>query len=526
MKKTKILALCLSVLSLSLVITGCGKKSTDDSSTDDKKIDISKKEDVTLSMLYNDNATYPLNKDWDALKWIKEKTGVTFNFIAVSDAEWDQRVKVAIGSGDMPDLICKQFPNGVDILNGSYLALSDYEKDMPNFKKFIDDKGLRPLLDTQRMYDGKYYILPMKTHSSVIQDQQWYVREDIFKKNNIKIPTTLDEMYEAGKKLKEIYPDSAPISNRYGSGNIMTAFSAGFGTIAGWTLGDGMRYDFDKKKWEFAPTTDNWKNMLTYLAKMSKDGVLDQEYSTADDANYEGKILNGKSFMMYDWSANIKRYTDMGAKKDPDFKLSIIVPPKGPTGKYAVSWKAPWGQGAGISAKVKDDPKKLSAVLRLINWGYSDEAETLLTFGKEGETYEKNPETQRLIYKGSLQPNPENFYKKCGLDNNCLVFREHEDFLYGLLSKENVDKLKEIEKLKCVPSINKNSPLTKDQNEDVGEYTGAITDYVNKSMEKMIVGKEMSAEKDWDAYVKECENRGSKKLLGEYEKAEKAMDKK
>ena len=56
------------------------------------------------------------------------------------------------------------------------------------------------------------------------------IRTDIFKKHNIKIPTTLDEVLEAGKKLKELYPDSVPITNRFQQGNLMSGLGAGFGS--------------------------------------------------------------------------------------------------------------------------------------------------------------------------------------------------------------------------------------------------------------------------------------------------------
>ena len=123
--------------------------------------------------------------------------------------------------------------------------------------------------------DGKYYYIPSKAHKEIYKAQQWLIRTDIFEKNNIKVPTTMDEIYDAGVKLKALYPDSAPITNRYGGDNILTGFAAAFGTNAGWCYSDGMHFDTKSNTWEFAPITDKYKNMAIYINKLIKDGVLD-----------------------------------------------------------------------------------------------------------------------------------------------------------------------------------------------------------------------------------------------------------
>ncbi len=465
--------------------------------------------DVTISMLYSDNASYPYKEDWPVLEWIKEEAGVTLDVLAVPESDWEAKKQIILTSGDIPDIIARSFATSSEVSSGLLLPISQYEDQMPNFQAFIEENGHRERLDNTRYSDGNYYTLPAKARDQVLQDQQWLIRTDVFEENDIPIPTTLDEIYEAGVKLKEIYPDSTPITNRFGAANILTGFASGFGTIAGWTIGDGMYYDHDAKAWEYAPTTDKWKDMLTYVNKLVTDGVLDQEFSTLDSNVYEQRIVQGETFMMYDWTGNIDRYNKQGVEVDEDYNVSPIYPPEGQDGNYAIAWKAFNDQGWLFPATLADDEEHLNEVLAYIDWCYSDEAETLLTFGKEGETFELNENGIKTWADPATD-----YYAAYGLGNNNLVLRESTDSLYGVLDAEEIALFDKIAADGAVPNTNPQTPLTPEQLEEVQIYSSTLLDYVNSMMEKFIFGTESLD--NWDAFVAECEAKGSLDLAAEY----------
>ena len=365
------------------------------------------------------------------------------------------------------------------------------------------------------MADGKYYTLPVKAHTSIIQDQQWLVRTDILEENNLKVPTTLDELYEVGVKLKEIYPDSTPITNRFGSGNLMAGISSGFGTNAGWTIGNGMYYDTDTDKWVFSPASDEWKEMLQYTNKLVEGGVLDQEFATLDSTVYEQRIVQGQTFFMYDWAGNIARYNLQGKESDENYNVTPVYPMKGVDDKYAVAWKSQSGQGWVFPATLADDKDQLDAVLKLIDWCYTDEAETLLTFGTEGETFVKD-ENGILKYKDQNV----DYTATMGLNNNSLAVREHKDSLFGALNAEQVALFDKIAEDGCVPSPNPESPLSIEKVQETKIYASTLLDYANSMMENFIFGKESFD--NWDEFVKGCEERKCRDLEKEYNDAWKA----
>ncbi|MZK52061.1 MULTISPECIES: extracellular solute-binding protein [Bacteria] len=484
------------------MLAGCSKSSSNS--------DAAKGDSFEISMLYSDNASYPYKADWKVWDIIKEHTGATINVQAVPESDYEAKKQIVFNSGDIPDIITKTFASEEDGLSGLLLPISQYEDQMPNYKKFLEESGMRAEIERTRLSDGNYYTLPVNAHRTRLQDQQWLIRKDVFEKNNIPVPTTLEEMYEAGKKLKQIYPNSTPIINRFGSGNIMTAFAGGFGTSAGWTLENGEYYDAKTDSWVFGPATDNWKNMLKFTNKLFKDGVLDQEFATLDSTVYEQKVTKGDAFILYDWTGNIKRYNLQGKQNDANYNMTPIYPLKGEDGKYALSWKSQATQGWVFPATLKDK-KNFKDILKFIDWCYTDEAEKLLTFGIEGETYKEE--------NGVLKYVDDNvdYNAVYGLNNNCLAVRQHSDFLFSSLSKEQIDLFDKIAKDDCVPMPNPKSPLSADDMDKSKVYTSTLTDYANSTMENYIFGKE--SVDNWDKTVKEFEAKGSTKLTDLYNNA-------
>ena len=62
-----------------------------------------------------------------------------------------------------------------------------------------------------------------------------------------------------------------------------------------------MFYDEKQDNWVFAPTTDNWKQFVTYARELYASGALDSEFSTQDSSVYEQRIAKGEIFIVYDW---------------------------------------------------------------------------------------------------------------------------------------------------------------------------------------------------------------------------------
>ncbi|SHH84402.1 extracellular solute-binding protein [Clostridium grantii] len=510
-KKFGIISLTL-VLAMSMsLLAGCGKK-TNDSANDagnqtDEVTESGMVSDtpIKFTMLYADNASYPYKSDWIIWDKIKEATNVEFEIQSVPDSDYTTKKQIIFNSGDIPDIVTKTAALPEDAQSGILLPISDYLDKLPNMKKYLDENGFDADMDNLVQEDGKFYTLPTKCKDTRIQLHSWLIREDIFEKNNIAIPTTLDEVYEAGKKLKEIYPDSKPIINRFGSGNILSVIAPGFGTQAGWNLGNsGYVYDEESDKWVFAPTSDNYKEMLTYMNKLYTEGILDPEFTTLESATYEQLVTQSETFIMIDWVGNQNRYNLEGQKTDPDFNVQPFFPVKGADGDYAVPSAAKFEQSWVIPASVKDEPY-FNTLLRFIDWCYTEEAAEILTFGVEGETFEKGTDG-KLSYIDISK----DISKEFGLGNNSLSVRVHKDFNYAFNGEEISNLFDEIDKAGAVKAPEPGIRLSGDEIEEVKLYSTALTDYINVMTESLIYGKESFS--DWDKFVTEYQNKGSDKL--------------
>lgn len=505
MRKVKLLALCMSAILAVPMICGCGEKK--DASNDEQD---GGKKDVHISMLLRDVATSPYSKDWKVLDWIKEETGVTFDMQAVPSAGWDTKVNMIFNSGNIPDIVTQQFPDVKRALSGQLLPINKYMDKLPNLQKFLKDNDLEDRWNELKYADGNIYMIPGQLHPFALQTHQWCIRKDIFEKNNLPIPKTMEEVYEVGKKLKEIYPDSTPMTNRLTSTNLLGGVSAAYKTIVCGGQGDGAYYNQDTKKYEFGPISSGWKEMATLVHNMYKDGVLDQEYATLDAAVYEQKVVQGSTFIVFDYIKNIEKFVTEGKKIDPDYELELITPPTGYEGCYAVPPANPWTKPMLLPASLADDPKHLDEVLAYLNWGFSDEAATLCTFGKEGETYEVKDGIKKFTHPFKESQN------NYGLAMAAFLVREDMDVYYSQFSKEQSKLLDKICK-ECVPKPLPTTPFTEDKLDGIQIYQTTLRDYTNSMIEKFINGSEPLS--NWDNFVQQCKAKGCDKLIDEYNKA-------
>ncbi|MDK2903094.1 MAG: putative aldouronate transport system substrate-binding protein, partial [Clostridiales bacterium] len=235
-KKLKsILAVTLVVFMSLALLSGCGEQpststdgneeanegqsseGTETSETGDAdNTSFYSEEPLTFSLLYSSNPDYPYKEDWLLWKAIKDKTNVSFDVTVVPMSDYNQKRSLLISTGDAPYIIPKTYhPDEVQFIpSGAILPVSDYVDKMPNYSRQVKEWGLEEEINTYKQKDGKYYLLP-GLHEIYTPDYGIAMRTDILEKNNIPLPNTWDEMYEALKKLKQLYPDTYPLSDRY-----------------------------------------------------------------------------------------------------------------------------------------------------------------------------------------------------------------------------------------------------------------------------------------------------------------------
>lgn len=472
-----------------------------------------KQQPVTFSVLYNDVSSSPFQEDWLILEEYEKRKGVTLNVQLGDNDNYERSIIQALESGSVPDIILKVWPHTINqyAANGSLLAFSDYEDEMPYFSAYIEEHNLQKEIDTLRLNNGKYYILP--GYQRKIQVQQWIYREDVFIKHNLKTPETYEELYNALLVLKKIYPDSTPLTACWGGAHLFAMMGAGYGIPAGWK---GTRYyNFDADRWQFAPATENYREMFRFLNRCFEAGILDPAIFTQPEAEYYEKLGNGSAFVTVTWITSgfepwNKKLRENGYMNDEWEALSV---PESTIGIKALPAVDPFRKGLIVSSHVVNKPY-FEELLAFLDWAvYSEEGRTLTTWGIEGLTFEYTPDGKKFLPEVKTSKNPNgsvDIAQVYGFDRlfNLNEDEEFEDYKKPAAITEFLKKSLEADETEEMsPAL----ILDKHSLEVIQLINEKILPYTAASGTSFITG-ELSIDDDWDAYRDELEKIGYKVL--------------
>ncbi|AEF17769.1 extracellular solute-binding protein family 1 [Thermoanaerobacterium xylanolyticum LX-11] len=531
--------LIVVVLVVGVLLSGCGNKNSSSSSNntskqtqtatnnnDPQNLHFKSDKPLEFTMLYSDHPNYPYKPDWLLWKAIKDATNVTLKLTIVPMSDYSQKRSLLISSGQAPEIIPKTYP-GQEIpfvSSGAILPISDYINQMPNFSREVKEWGLQNDINSLKQADGKFYVLPMLHQTYSIQ-YSLAIRQDIFEKNNIPIPNTWDELESALKKLKEIYPNTYPMSDRWQGKALLLNAAPTFGIpvsssdgLYDWTTGNVL-YNSSKDDWEFYPTSQEYKDMLTYFNRLVKEGLLDPASFTQTDDQAIQKFVTGKSFVIMTNTQEIQnslinRMNDTLGKGN--FKVTQILPLAGPKG--AVLAGSRLENGIMISSKAKDDPN-FPQLLKFVDWlWYSEAGETLTKWGVEGVTYQKvNGKFQLMPDVNFMNLNPsgtKNLQKDYGFSGGvfALIYGGPKDLAESMMTPEVLkfenDANTQRKWLPVPPPV----PFTESQREQYNMLNQPLADYVQQMTYKFITGV-ASLDKDWDSYVQQCNAKGVDQLV-------------
>jgi putative aldouronate transport system substrate-binding protein len=503
MMKKQLLKSIAVVLLLSIIVACTNQKPSNDS--DGSSDNNSNSGDTpTIKFLVNEHPSWPTNKDW--LVWEQMEKGGNINLDVTIGAEpYPETVNLTIASGDLPDLI--QTPNYM-VGNkygqqGAFVNILDYLDQMPNLKAWMADfpEDARRALSA----DGKMFVTPNKGIGETNR-MLWLYREDIFKKHGLEIPQNWDELYSVSKELKELYPDSYPFGFRNGTGKIRN-LAPNFGT--NWDY----YYDHDNNDWKYGPIEDNYKVMLEYLNKFYKEGLIPPDWLTIETDQWQQLIANGTSFITQDYIGRIDMFNITNREVDPEFTLINMPPPAGFPGGKQQDFSA-HTLSSGYSVAITSENKE--AVLRYIDWTFSEEGRDALSWGVEGETYTVENGTKKFIKD---YPSPSELRSETGLS----LFGTYTWFDYDAhmsLFSDEVKQAYETDGQYDAPLVPEPA-FTDAEQEKLSIQGESILKHRDEEVAKFILGERDFSE--WDEFVSEMKDLGVEEMTMMYAEAHKRM---
>lgn len=525
-KKLKTLAMCTVMVSLCAnILVGCGKKevaSTEVKVKSEESAAVNKtfKADKPLefSMLYSDSPSYPYQKDWLLFNEITKRSNVSLKLTISPASDYLQKRSLLISTGDAPLIMPKTYPGQEVpfIASGAILPISDYVSKMPNYMAKVKAYGAESDIKTLMQKDGKYYVLP-GLHEKPVQDYSYVIRTDVFEKYGIKTPTSYDELYAALKTIKAAEPAMVPWSDRWLFNSTLSLAAPTFGAMWGWNFGNGVTYtDAKTDKFVFSPVTNEFKDMLTYFSKLTKEGLLDPLSFTQSDDQAVQKFENGKSYLIGGNSQSVNDYKKVmdGTLGKDKYSILRITVPGGPKGKVLAA--SHLENGIMFSTKAAKDPN-FESMLKFVDWlWYSDEGQELCKWGVEGTTYTKVNGVRTLTPEIAFQTlNPtgtKDLRKQFGFSGGVFAYGGSQELYLSMLSPTDVAFQTSVDKTMTILPQAPPVPFSTEEREQGTLISKPLMDYVNSSSLKFMIGN-LSLDKDWDKYVKECQTKGSDKLV-------------
>jgi len=482
-------------------------------------------EPIDISMLWTDWPETPITDDWEIFDEIEKRTGVTLDLTHIPFSDATEKRSLLISAGDAPSVIPLVYTGeeAPFVSSGAVLPMSDYVQYMPNFQKYVKEWDLGDMLERLKQADGKYYMLPGLQEVSV-PTFSLVIRKDVFDEVGAPEPETWEDLRTGLELIKAKYPDSTPLADGFEGQSMLNYAAHAFGTQAGWGFGDGTIWNADKSELEYAGANQGYHDMVEFFHGLAEDGLLDTESFTASDAgggaaNVAEKIANGQVFAASGSSGTVNEFaTALDATAGSgNYELVQIAPPGGEAG-MVVEPRNFWN-GFMLSSDVADSPNFL-ATLQFLDWlYYNPDANEMVRWGVEGETYDK-ADDGKITLKPDFSLDAFNINRGAATDiktdlgwsNDVLAgSTESRALKESYNSPQYVDYVDTVLSSRTPRDPNPPAPLDEGELEQASLMSTPLSDAVKTATLQFILGDRDLSE--WDAYVAELEAAGMQRYV-------------
>lgn len=512
--KRVLCAAMVFVLILATVLSGCGsgnsnptESSAGSASTAPATTPEVKGEKISLKF-WMPYAPYE-GMTWNDHPFFKEMETRTNVHVDVEGPAAGQDVneayKTMIASGNLPDVIQQignTYADGQDkaISDGVYIRLNEYiEKDMPNFKQFLDASPIVKKIITSP--EGNIVHFPNSRPADATRQPPYVgpiIRYDWLEKVGLSEPETLEDWHAMLVAFKQQLGVDRPLTLPKEGGFFMSSpFLSAYDVGADFYVVDG--------KIKYGPLEDNFINYITEMKKWYSEGLLELEDQNEEKFynDTRGAWCHGY-YMLEAWKSKAK---------DPNYRAVGVKYPvlaKGNTINlfYGDAPATDFGFGFVITTANKYPDE----TCKYFDYWYGEEGTTLALYGIEGKTYTlvggkpqfteymtKNPDGKPFVQ--ALKENTVNY-----LLNDWHIelagFKPDEQEAIGV-------KWAEVKDTWSLPGYAQQ--FTAEESQKINELWDPINKYVLSMLPKFIKGEESL--NNWGALKDQVKKMGVEEIM-------------
>ena len=327
----------------------------------------------------NVSANYPSFEATPEAALLEEATGVKVDWID-DHSNTDEAFQLMTTDEKLPDLIGHGwlgYPGGTTgaFEDGLCIKLNDViDQYMPNFKAYLET---HPDIDKMIKDDnGDYYFLPYVNAASGAYTYGSYIRGDMLAELGGEVPTTVEGWYELLTAAKEKY-DMAPYTVTWADLLTKSFVAYAYG------VGDGEYRVDDNGKVVYNRTSAEYKAFQETMAKWYAEGLLDPDVASIATADVRAKVINGEAFMSAGWLTSAVQPVEQASD---EWEIVPIATPVVNAGDVATDTYVSWLIG-GNGVVITPDCENVELAARYLDFWYSEAGILMANFGKEGVSY-------------------------------------------------------------------------------------------------------------------------------------------
>jgi len=526
--KTRISVLFLALMLMAMPIFGSyAEDTTPDYVNPAGVFPISTDPNITLRLVV---PSTPNIEDYETnyyTKWLEERLGCNLEFETYPMSDMEKKVQVALATKtDLPDAFLGLPKSGSSMFSvtnvvryaedDTLIPMNDYIDQYGDgikaaFERYSTGTTLQQQITSA---DGNIYIMPVLVVGKISRtSHKLWLNQNWMEKLNLKEPTTTEELYEVLKAFKTKDPngngkaDEIPLVGTY-EGLYYSPVDYIMGSFVENNWKGNYLITDDKGNLSYAPVTDQWREGLKFINRLTSEGLLDSltfiqsQQELKQIANDENDICGG--FVSLGLN-HIVSDNDIAAR------YVDVLPVEGPDGLRLAVDNPPLADGAGV---ITSECKYPELVFRLFDLMLSEEGSRVARYGEEGVdwTYPDEGELDRFGNPATLKVLIDNWGKpqnKIWWGLNPYINDIYNDGAVGSTFPLSEQK-NGIASARYMDYISGNTvgliiyPL--DSVDRVNELTISLKDYVIQSIAQFAVGvKDPNSDADWEKYLKEFE---------------------